>query len=119
VVGVVRPGPLGGDGDQAVLAVDELEEVVDGRVGDAFGDGLGACHVRPPGRSAAPATGPVDGWCGGRAPHGLRGTRGVRGTSRISALRVPGSGTGRAPAVTPSARGPTLAARRARSRRTC
>src|SRR5579871_6474334 len=40
VVGVDLPRPLGRHDDQAVLAVYDLEQVVNRRVGDAFGGGI-------------------------------------------------------------------------------
>src|SRR5690348_337838 len=42
------PRPRGGHDDQAVLAVDDVQQVVDGRVDDAF-RGRSACHVEPSG----------------------------------------------------------------------
>src|SRR5215469_12436173 len=46
VVGVDLPRPLGRHDDEAVLAVDDVEQVVDGRVGDAVRSGI-ACHRLP------------------------------------------------------------------------
>src|SRR5690349_200769 len=46
VVGIDLPRPLGRDDDEAVLAVDDVEQVVDGRVGDAVRSGI-ACHRLP------------------------------------------------------------------------
>src|SRR5260370_40775401 len=46
VVGVDLPGPLRRHDDEAVLAVDHIEQIVDGRGDDAF-DGLSPGHVVP------------------------------------------------------------------------
>src|SRR5579875_2194257 len=45
VVGVDLPGPLGGDDHQRVLGLRAIEQLVDRRVGDAFGGGDGFGHV--------------------------------------------------------------------------
>src|SRR6478736_2099994 len=46
VVGVDLPRPLGRHDDEAVLAIDDVEQVVDGRVGDAVSSGI-PCHRLP------------------------------------------------------------------------
>src|ERR1035441_2729351 len=46
VVGIDLPGPLGRHDHEAVLAVHHFEEIIDGRVDDAF-PGRSACHVVP------------------------------------------------------------------------
>src|SRR5260221_8544252 len=46
VVGVDLPGPLRRHDDEAVLAVHHIEQIIDGRVDDAF-HGRSPCHVVP------------------------------------------------------------------------
>src|SRR5699024_11617831 len=80
VVGVDLAGTFGSHGDQAVLAVDAVQQLVDRRIGDAFGDGLGTSHFAylqrrfPARRKAA------------RRKTGTRTAHGTRGRSSYSSL---------------------------------
>src|SRR5699024_2827428 len=80
VGGVDLAGTFGSHGDQAVLAVDAVQQLVDRRIGDAFGDGLGTSHFAylqrrfPARRKAA------------RRKTGTRTAPGPRGRSRYHTL---------------------------------